>query len=110
MESHEVVKALGALAHPARLDVFRALVVAGADGLTPGAMQEAQGIAATSLSFHLKELAAAGLVAAERQGRHLVYRADFTRMQALLDFLTANCCQGAACGVEAAAVATDCAC
>lgn len=103
MEETDVVKALAALAQPVRLQVFRALVVRGQEGLTPGAMAEGLGIPATTLSFHLKELANAGLVTQERASRHIVYRAAFDRMNGLLGYLTENCCQGADCGVEAAA-------
>jgi len=88
MEANEVVRALAALAQPVRLQVFRCLVVAGPEGLTPGALVEAIGVPATSLSFHLKELAHAGLVSQERQGRNLIYRAAFDRMNALLGHLT----------------------
>ena len=97
MEELEAVHALSALAHAHRLQVFRALVVAGSRGLTPGVMAEGLGTQPTSLSFHLKELMNAGLVTQERQGRNLVYRAAFTRMNALLGYLTENCCQGDAC-------------
>ncbi|MFZ3121704.1 MAG: metalloregulator ArsR/SmtB family transcription factor [Variovorax sp.] len=97
MESNDVVRSLAALAQPVRLQVFRCLVVAGPEGLTPGALVEAIGVPATSLSFHLKELTHAGLVSQERQGRHLIYRAAFDRMNALLGYLTQNCCQGEAC-------------
>lgn len=105
MEENEVVRALAALAQPVRLQVFRCLVVAGLEGLTPGALVEAIGVPATSLSFHLKELAHAGLVSQERRGRHLIYRAAFVQMNALLGYLTENCCQGAPCPVDAAACA-----
>ena len=97
MEETDVVKSLGALAQPVRLRVFRALVVAGPTGLTPGALAEALDVAATTLSFHLKELTHAGLVSQERDGRHLIYRASFDRMNALLNYLTAHCCQGLVC-------------
>ena len=97
MEETDVVKSLGALAQPVRLRVFRALVVAGPTGLNPGALAEALDVAATSLSFHLKELTHAGLVSQERDGRHLIYRASFDRMNALLNYLTAHCCQGLVC-------------
>jgi ArsR family transcriptional regulator len=107
MEEHEVIKALAALAHPVRLQVFRALVVCGPRGLTPGVMQQALGMPAATLSFHLKELAASGLVSAQRASRSLVYRAAYDRTNALLAYLTANCCQGAACAVEGA---DTCAC
>ncbi|HVO06479.1 MAG TPA: metalloregulator ArsR/SmtB family transcription factor, partial [Burkholderiaceae bacterium] len=79
MTETDVVRALAALAHPIRLQVFRALVVSGPAGLTPGTMQDGLGIPATTLSFHLKELAAAGLVTQERASRHIVYRAAYDR-------------------------------
>lgn len=101
----QVIRALAALAHPVRLQVFRALVVSGPAGLTPGVMHEGLAIPATTLSFHLKELTAAGLVSTERASRHLVYRAAFDRMNGLLGYLSANCCQGAACAVDPAAAA-----
>ena len=97
METNEAVRALAALAQPLRLQVFRRLVVAGTDGMTPGALVEALGVPSTSLSFHLKELTHAGLVTQERQSRNLIYRAAFERMNALLGYLTENCCQGEAC-------------
>ena len=103
MNEEQVIKALAALAHPVRLKAFRALVVSGPQGLTPGVMQEGLGIPATTLSFHLKELAAAGLVTQERASRNLVYRAAYDQMNGLLDYLTANCCTGAACAVPASA-------
>jgi DNA-binding transcriptional ArsR family regulator len=108
MESQDVIKALGALSHPVRLEVFRALVVSGPGGLTPGVMQEGLDIPATTLSFHLKELAGAGLVTQQRASRHLVYRADFDRMNGVLAYLTDNCCQGAACAVATAEAACGC--
>jgi len=105
MNQEQVLVALGALAHPVRLQVFRALVVSGPGGLTPGVMQEGLGIPGTTLSFHLKELANAGLVTTERASRNLVYRAAYEQMNAVIGFLTENCCQGAACAVpEGAAV------
>ncbi len=97
MEENEVVRSLAALAHPARLQVFRALVVVGQQGLTPGTMAEALGLPAATLSFHLKELVHAGLVTQERAGRNLVYRAAYERMNGVLGYLTAHCCQGAEC-------------
>lgn len=109
MNDDQVIKALAALAHPVRLKLFRALVVSGPSGLTPGVMQEGLGIPATTLSFHLKELATAGLVTAERASRNLVYRAAYDRMNGLLAYLTANCCQGAACAV-ASTEAAACGC
>jgi DNA-binding transcriptional ArsR family regulator len=105
MEQAEVVRSLAALAQPLRLQVLRALVVA---GLTPGRMQEALGIPAATLSFHLKELAQAGLVTQERSSRNLIYRAAYVRMNALLAYLTENCCQGEACAVPEAAASCPC--
>jgi ArsR family transcriptional regulator, arsenate/arsenite/antimonite-responsive transcriptional repressor len=92
-----VVRALAALAQAQRLRAFRALVVAGPDGLTPGAMAGQLHSAPSALSFHLKELANAGLVSAEPRGRNLIYRANFAQMNALLGYLTEYCCQGAGC-------------
>ncbi|MCR6474809.1 metalloregulator ArsR/SmtB family transcription factor [Variovorax sp. ZS18.2.2] len=103
MEENDVVRSLAALAQPIRLRVFRALVVAGPVGLTPSALTEALEVSATGLSFHLKELVHASLISQERQGRNLIYRASFDRMNALLGYLTENCCQGEACLVEGAA-------
>lgn len=103
MNEQNVVQSLAALAHEHRLRVFRALVVAGEEGLTPGVMTEQLDIAATKLSFHLKELANAGLVTQQRDGRNLIYRAAYAHMNGLLAYLTENCCQGAECAVDAAA-------
>lgn len=97
MEEPDVLKALAALAQETRLRIFRLLVVAGPDGLTPSHMAEQLGAAPTALSFHLKELSHAGLVDAERDGRHLIYRAAIPQMNDLLGFLTAHCCQGQPC-------------
>ncbi len=101
MNEVQVVRALGALAQPLRLQIFRALVVVGRSGLTPGAITDALGVANATLSFHLKELMSSGLVTQERLGRNLIYRAAYDRMNALLGYLTANCCQGQACEVKA---------
>ena len=106
MKEIEVVQALAALAQSSRLRAFRALVVAGPEGLTPGAMAEALALPAATLSFHLKELMHAGLVNQERQGRNLIYRAEFSQMNALLAYLTDQCCQGQPC--ETAAPAACC--
>ncbi len=100
MDESVVVKSLAALAQPIRLQVFRALVVCGESGLTPGAMAEGLGIPANTLSFHLKELTHAGLVTQERASRNIIYRAAFGHMNDLLGYLTQNCCQGEACALE----------
>jgi len=94
MEENTAVRSLGALAQSVRLRVFRTLVVAGHEGMTPSALAESLAIPATSLSFHLKELTNAGLVSQERQGRNLIYRASFDQMNALISYLAENCCQG----------------
>ncbi len=101
IDSSTVVKALAALAHASRLDVYRALVVAGSDGLTPGQLGERFSLAGATLSFHLKELHHAGLIRQQRQGRHLYYSADFEQMASVLAYLTANCCGGQACEATA---------
>ena len=97
MEESDVVTALTAIAHPLRLKVFRALVVVGQDGLTPGTISEALDVPPATLSFHLKELVHAGLVTQERASRNLIYRAAYARMNDLLAYLTDNCCQGVEC-------------
>lgn len=107
MEENEIVRSLAALAHPARLQVFRALVVVGQQGLTPGTMSEALGMPGNTLSFHLKELTHAELVTQDRQGRNLVYRAAFDRMNGVLSYLTAHCCQGEECLTPAAKAACN---
>jgi ArsR family transcriptional regulator len=108
VDETQAVKALSALAQPLRLQLFRALVIAGPRGMTPSTMAEGLGIPASSLSFHLKELANAGLITQERSSRNLIYRAAFEQMNSLLGYLTENCCQGADCAVEPAA--GDCRC
>lgn len=100
MDQTTVVAQLAALAHPSRLAVFRALVRAGEHGLQPSALIQSLDIAANTLSFHLKELKAAGLVTRERQGRAQRYRTDFVRTQELIDYLTHDCCGGMPCKVR----------
>lgn len=95
MDEITAVSSLSALAQSVRLRVFRALIGAGPQGLTPGALCALLGVPASTLSFHLKELMHAGLVSQQRDGRNLVYRPAMAQMQALLDYLTAHCCQGA---------------
>lgn len=96
-----VARSLGALSQVHRLKAFRALVVAGKDGMTPGMLSEQLGISPASMSFHLKELLFAGLVSQTRDGRNQIYRASFDRMNELLGFLTSNCCEGHACELAA---------
>ena len=104
----QVVKALVALAQAQRLRAFRALVVAGPEGLTPGAMAEQLGATPSALSFHLKELAHARLVTCEPRGRNLIYRAHFDQMNALLAYLTEHCCEGKVCAIGPAASCANC--
>ncbi len=97
MNDLEAVKCLSALAQISRLQLYRLLIEAGPSGLTPGVMVEKLAIAPTVLSFHLKELTTAGLIFFQREGRYLIYRASFDHMNALLNFLSSNCCQGEPC-------------
>lgn len=97
MEEAQVIKALAALAQETRLRIFRLLVVAGPKGLTPGHLAVELETPHSALSFHLKELTQAGLIAAERDGRHLIYRARMPLMNEVMAFLTAHCCQGRPC-------------
>jgi len=101
MESHGALAALSALAQETRLDVFRLLVRAGAGGLPAGRIGEALKLPAPTLSFHLAQLKQAGLVTFRREGRSLIYAADYGAMNGLLSYLMENCCQGQAdaCGV-----------
>ena len=108
MEDKDVVKALAALAQANRLQVFRQLVVAGPQGATPGQLGERLSTPNATLSFHLKELMGAGLISQERNGRHLVYRVEFGRMDGLLAYLTENCCQGAQVCLSAERMACPC--
>jgi DNA-binding transcriptional ArsR family regulator len=100
MKSEEVVAALAALAQETRLAIFRSLVKRGPQGYTPGDLMERIEIPAPTLSFHLKGLQRAGLLASRREGRFLYYSADFEKMQALIGFLTEKCCALANAGCD----------
>ena len=100
----EAVRALAALAQTQRLRTFRALVVAGTQGLTPSAIAAMLDIAPSALSFHLKELLHSDLVSVEQQGRNLIYRANFAQMNTLLGYLTQHCCAGQSCDVTTTSV------
>ena len=100
MEPAAVIEALSALAQVHRLAVFRQLVQAGADGMPAGAIAAALGIPNSSLSFHLAQLRSAGLIEQERRHRSLIYRANYPAMNALLGYLTENCCAGAGCEAD----------
>jgi DNA-binding transcriptional ArsR family regulator len=106
MELSDAVAALAALAHDSRLEIFRRLVQAGLPGLPAGEIAGQLGVPANTLSFHLNQLRHAGLVNFRREGRSLIYVAEYAAMNALLAYLTENCCQrtGAACGVQAVCV------
>jgi ArsR family transcriptional regulator len=94
METIDAVAALAALAQDNRLDVFRLLVQAGPEGLAAGAIAERLSLAPNTLSFHFDRLRQAGLVTVKREGRSLIYAAQFETMNALLLYLTENCCGG----------------
>lgn len=101
MENKAAMDALVALAHETRLDIFRMLVRAGRDGMAAGAVADALGVPASTLSFHFKELKFSGVVKCRREGRSLIYSANFEAMTSLIGFLTENCCEGegfAGCG------------
>ncbi|MEO7253725.1 MAG: metalloregulator ArsR/SmtB family transcription factor [Casimicrobium sp.] len=101
METKEAAALLASLAQPTRLDVFRALIVAGSAGLAAGTLAEQLGVSAPVLSFHLKELRMNSLIDSEQQGRFVIYRARYETMNALLAFMTDNCCAGGKSAAEA---------
>jgi len=98
MEKLTAIAALAALAQESRLDVFRLLVQAGTDGIPAGQIGERLGLPSATLSFHLNQLRHAGLVTFRREGRSLIYAAEYPAMNGLLAYLTENCCQGDASG------------
>jgi DNA-binding transcriptional ArsR family regulator len=101
MDTKQVLSALSALAQESRLATFRLLVQAGPDGLAASRIAEQLDMAPSSLSFHLKELAHAGLIVARQDGRYIIYSAGFDTMNGLLAFLTENCCGGVPCAPRA---------
>ena len=101
MEKMAAVAALAALAQDNRLDVFRLLVQAGPDGMTAGAIAEALDVPPNTLTFHFDRLRMAGLATVRRDGRSMIYAAQFETMNSLLGFLTENCCGGAPCAPAA---------
>lgn len=108
MEEKAAVTSLAALAQGMRLRIFRALIGAAPQGMTPGELSATLDVPGSTLSFHLKELMHAGLVNQEREGRNLIYRPSIEQMNDLLAYLMAHCCQGAACEVTSAPACTTC--
>jgi len=111
MEEKTAVVCLAALSQTLRLRAFRALVGAGPRGMTPGALSALLDMPPPTLSFHLKELMNAGLVTQQRDGRHLIYRPAIDRMNALLAYLAAHCCEAsdtASCLIDTPAACTQC--
>lgn len=108
MNEKTAVTALAALAQEARLRVFRALVGAGPEGMTPSALSAMLDIPGSTLSFHLKELVHADLVTVERESRNLHYRPALAQMNALLSYLTDHCCMGKSCAPSGSKRSTTC--
>ncbi|MEN7529050.1 metalloregulator ArsR/SmtB family transcription factor [Cupriavidus sp. DL-D2] len=107
MQTDHALEALAALAHAVRLAVFRLLVQAGPEGLAAGRIAELMEMPASSLSFHLKELHRAGLLASRQEGRSILYMARFETMNDLLGYLTENCCGGNPCSPVSACSAAS---
>ena len=97
METKKIIGALGALAQETRLAIFRLLVETGPPGLPVGTIADSLSLANATLSFHLKELTNAGLTIATPNGRSIIYSANFSTVNGLVEYLTENCCAGAAC-------------
>lgn len=106
MEIKIAVQSLVALAQETRLSVFRLLVETGPEGMNAGAIAEAVGIPAATLSFHIAQLARAGLVTSRQESRFIFYSANFDAMDDLIAYLTDNCCQGGQCLPKMAAAST----
>jgi ArsR family transcriptional regulator len=102
MKTTQAVKALAALAQDTRLAIYRLLVQQGPDGLSAGTIAQRLDLPAATLSFHLKELANAGMLEARQDGRFVFYSANYNQMNGLLGYLTENCCQGQGCTTESA--------
>ena len=100
MKTAAAIKALAALSQESRLGIYRLLVQRGPEGLAAGAIAERMEMAGATLSFHLKELAHAGMVSARQDGRFIYYSANYAAMNSLMAYLTENCCQGQACAID----------
>jgi len=107
MDTSQAAKALSALAHDTRLALYRLLVERGPDGLSAGVIAERLGVPPSSLTFHLQHLHRAGLISQRRLSRQLIYAADFAAMNALVGYLTKNCCGGQACAPDRNPARTD---
>ena len=104
METPNAVAALAALAQDSRLAIFRLLVQAGPAGMAAGKIGETAGIPPSSLSFHLKELTHAGMVTSRQEGRFVIYEPNLSTINALVAFLTENCCGGESCELSCSPV------
>lgn len=102
MSADRAIRALSALAQEHRLAAFRLLVEAGEAGIAAGVLAERIGVPSSSMSFHLAQLAHAGLVRQRRESRSIIYSADYAAMNALMGYLTENCCGGAGCATDSA--------
>lgn len=102
MQPQRVIRALSALAQENRLAAFRLLVQAGEQGVAAGVLAEKLDVPPSSMSFHLAQLANAGLVTQRRESRSIIYSADYAAMNGLMGYLTENCCGGMSCSEEAA--------
>jgi ArsR family transcriptional regulator len=105
MEKSHAVVALAALAQDHRLETYRLLVQAGPDGMPAGEVAAAVGLPPNTLTFHLDRLRQAGLVTVRREGRSMIYAARYDTMNALIGYLTENCCRGS---TDACAAAAGC--
>ncbi len=99
MEIKQAVVSLSALAHEHRLGIFRLLVQAGAEGVSAGELGRSMNMPPATLSFHLQHLRQSGLIGSQRQGRSIIYSANYDNMQLLLDYMLENCCGGDQCGI-----------
>lgn len=107
MDTTQAVTALSALAQASRLAIFRRLVVAGKTGMAAGKIGQELNVPPATLSFHLKELARAGLIESTQEGKFVYYRANFAQMNALIGFLGEHCCEGDSCELQMPGASVD---